>query len=115
MASGGTANCSFKAGFAPTRSVIRSIVLPGIVLAAACSGEQTHETSPEPCSEQWQQSIEARLHTGDSQGHGPDVGSAEWFSVVEFKLGIRGKPEVPSRDSLEWCTYIDDRIGELGG
>jgi hypothetical protein len=115
MASSGTVNCSFRTDFATTRSVIRSIILPGIVLAAACSGEQTRETGPEPCSEQWQHFVEARLHTGDSQGHGPDVGSAEWYSVVEFKLGIRGNPEVPSRESLEWCTYIDDRIGELGG
>jgi len=98
-----------------SRTVIRSIVLLSIVLAAACSDEQSRESRPEPCSGQWQQYVEARLHTGDSQGHGPDLGSAEWRSVVEFKLGIRGEPEVPSRDSLEWCTFIDARIDELGG
>ena len=95
--------------------MIRSIILFSIVLVAACSGEQTRETRPEPCSEQWQKYVEARLRTGDSQGHGPDVGSAEWRSVVEFKLGIRDNPEVPSRSSVEWCTFIDARVGEFGG
>jgi hypothetical protein len=95
--------------------MIRPFVLLSVVFAAACSGEQARETSPEPCSERWQQYVEARLPTGDSQGHGPDVGSMEWRSVVEFKLGIRGNREIPPRDSLEWCTFIDARIGELGG
>ena len=95
--------------------MIRSIILLSIVLVAACNGEQTRETRPEPCSEQWQKYVEARLHTGDSQGHGPDVGSEEWRSVVEFKLGILDNPEVPSRNSVEWCTFIDARIGDLGG
>ena len=43
-------------------------------------------------------------------GHGPDIGSGEWKSVVEFKLGIRGNPDVPDRDSQEWCSYIDALI-----
>lgn len=47
------------------------------------------------------------MPTGDGQGHGPDLGSDEWKSVVEFKLGIRGDPQVPGRDSQAWCTYID--------
>jgi hypothetical protein len=48
--------------------------------------------------------------TGDGQGHGPDIGSDEWRSVVEFKLGIRGNPAVPSRASREWCHYIDEQV-----
>jgi hypothetical protein len=38
----------------------------------------------------------------------------EWQSVVEFKLGIRGSPEVPSRETDEWCRYIDEKIRESG-
>lgn len=93
--------------------MIRLVVPLSVLLVAACSGVQTHETRPEPCSEHWQEYVEARLHTGDSHGHGPDPGSAEWRSVVEFKLGIRNKPEVPARNSVEWCTFIDARIGAL--
>ena len=40
-------------------------------------------------------------------GHGPDIGSEEWKSVIEFKLGIRGNPDVPDRNSSQWCDYID--------
>jgi len=67
----------------------------------------------EPCSESWLQMVEQKLSTGDGQGHGPDLGSSEWRSVVEFKLGIRGNPDVPDRVSEEWCTYIDQAISRL--
>jgi len=45
--------------------------------------------------------------TGDNQGHGPDVGSEEWKSVIEFKLGIRNDTNLPDRDSEAWCRHID--------
>ena len=64
----------------------------------------------EPCSTPWLQMVEKTLSTGDGQGHGPDLGSSEWRSVVEFKLGIRGNPDVPDRDSEAWCAYIDQAI-----
>lgn len=64
-------------------------------------------TGPRPCSRQWQLAVDRKLQTGDADGHGPDVGSMEWRSVVEFKLGVRGNPDVPSRATVEWCRYID--------
>jgi steroid delta-isomerase-like uncharacterized protein len=67
---------------------------------------------PKPCSEPWLEIVEQKLSTGDGQGHGPDLGSSEWRSVVEFKLGIRGNPEVPDRTTDEWCAYIDDKISQ---
>jgi hypothetical protein len=60
-----------------------------------------------PCSEAWYAEIEAALGTADGQGHGPDAGSDEWQSAIEFKLGVRGDPEVPARASEQWCAYID--------
>lgn len=67
------------------------------------------------CSDAWYRSVEEVVPTGDGQGHGPDAGSDEWKSVVEFKLGIRGEPEVPARDTDDWCRYIDQLVpsGEL--
>lgn len=62
------------------------------------------------CSGEWYQSIEEKVATGDSHGHGPDLGSDEWRSVIEFKLGIRGKATVPQRDSEAWCRYIDHLV-----
>ena len=70
-----------------------------LIVATACAkagGSVT--TRPEmaaPCTDSWYQSIEEKVSTSDGQGHGPDVGSDEWKSVIEFKLGIRGKPDVP--------------------
>jgi len=33
--------------------------------------------------------------------------SDEWKSVDEFKLGIRGKLDVPGCDNEAWCHHID--------
>jgi hypothetical protein len=52
--------------------------------------------------------MESVLPTGDGEGHGPDLGSEEWKSVIEFRLGIRGDVSIPDRSSEEWCIYIDD-------
>lgn len=48
----------------------------------------------------------------DGKGHGPDVGADEWKSVIEFKLGIRGDPNLPDRDSEAWCRQIDQIVRE---
>ena len=62
-----------------------------------------------PCSSDWYALVEKRIPTGDGHGHGPDQGSTEWRSVVEFKLGIRGDTAIPPVDSDQWCEYIDSR------
>lgn len=80
------------------------------LLVAACNTDAERSTGPEPCTAAWQQWVESRVTTGDGQGHGPDIGSDEWQSVIEFKLGIRGDPAVPPRDTDAWCRFIDDRI-----
>lgn len=66
--------------------------------------------SAQVCTEAWFHSVESRLGTGDAQGHGPDVGSEEWKSVVEFRLGVRGLAEVPPRDDERWCAYVEKRL-----
>jgi hypothetical protein len=65
-----------------------------------------------PCTDAWYRSVEEKVHTSDGQQHGPDLGSEEWRSVIEFKLGIRGDPQVPSRDSEAWCRYVDRIVAE---
>lgn len=62
------------------------------------------------CTYPWYQSIDKILHTTDGQGHGPDIGSDEWKSVIEFKLGVRNGVNVPERSSDQWCQYIDQHI-----
>ncbi len=60
-----------------------------------------------PCSTNWQRYVEANLPSGDGAGHGPDLGSAEWRSVIEFHLGLRGDPALAPRESDAWCQQID--------
>jgi uncharacterized protein len=64
------------------------------------------------CSDSWYQFIEKTLATSDNQGHGPDVGSDEWKSTIEFKLGIRNEPNLPDRNSQAWCRHIDRIVRE---
>lgn len=56
------------------------------------------------------ETIETKLKTSDSHGHGPDIGSNEWKSVVEFKLGVRGQAFVPLRNTSDWCKFIESTL-----
>jgi hypothetical protein len=55
------------------------------------------------CSDTWYQFIEDAVVSSDNQGHGSDIGSDEWKSMIEFQLGIRDEPNLPDRDSDAWC------------
>lgn len=67
----------------------------------------TPESNQNGCNLAWFNKVEEQISTGDGQGHGPDLGSLEWRSVVEFKLGIRGNESNPELGSDLWCDYID--------
>lgn len=105
--------CSPARGAVPSASPID--LAPGallktchaIFLIAAGGCAAPGGSAPAPCTDAWERFIEEKVPTGDGRGHGPDVGSAEWQSVVEFRLGIRGEPGVPARDTAAWCRHID--------
>jgi uncharacterized protein len=78
-----------------------------VVRVDAADGAKPTPSATALCTDAWYRTIEKSISTGDGQGHGPDIGSDEWKSVVEFKLGIRGKPDVPNRDSEAWCRHVD--------
>ena len=99
-----------------------TIALFSVVVVVACSVSENSaggrdnnnldpvlktSVKPQTCSNKWFTKIENQWTTGDGQGHGPDLGSSEWRSVIEFKLGIRGDPSVPPRNSELWCAYIN--------
>jgi hypothetical protein len=90
------------------RALVSAILV--LLLVAACNSDTTANGRPEPCTPAWYELVEAEIPTGDGMGHGPDQGSEEWRSVVEFKLGIRGDAAIPARSSIDWCGYIDSRI-----
>jgi uncharacterized protein len=81
-----------------------------VVSARAGDAWQSGPQAGDSCSDTWYQSVEARIATGDGLGHGPDIGSGEWQAVIEFKLGIRDKENLPARDSHAWCSYIEQII-----
>lgn len=62
------------------------------------------------CTNDWFLQIEKEILTGDGQGHAPGIGSLEWRSVIEFKLGIRNDPKVPPLESTRWCNYINEHF-----
>ena len=91
----------------PYISLITALILAAL---AGCKTSHTAGQSPKPCSEDWYPWAEAVLSSSDGHGHGPDMGSEEWQSVIEFKLGIRGQADIPPRSSDAWCRFIDQHI-----
>jgi len=87
-----------------------SVLVLFIASLSACGQRSAQTEDPVLCTDSWFQSVEQSISTGDGMGHGPDIGSDEWKSVVEFKLGVRGESGVPDRTSQEWCNYIAQRI-----
>ena len=84
-----------------------------IVTATCAEASNSGTLIPEArvlCSDAWYRFIEEKVPTGDGQGHGPDIGSDEWKSVIEFKLAIRDKSDLPRRDIEDWCRHIDQIV-----
>ncbi len=55
-------------------------------------------------SHQWYAWVDQRLHISD-EGHGPDVGSAEWNHAVQHKLGQEAPQSPPG--SPQWQQAVD--------
>ena len=89
--------------------VLLVVVIAGSVYASGMNNKPA-ENGEALCSNAWKHSIENKVLSGDGAGHGPDVGSDEWQSVIEFKLGVRGDASVPKRNTHAWCQYIDKLV-----
>jgi hypothetical protein len=86
-----------------------------IMLINGCAGMGENSANSQNCSSEWYALVEKQIPSGDGQGHGPDLGSLEWRSVIEFKLGIRGNAKIPLLESEQWCGYINKYfIAQLG-
>ena len=75
-----------------------------------CTATSDLTLKPQPCTSEWYKQVEKQISTGDGLGHGPDIGSPEWRSTIEFRMGIRGDTEIPEINSDDWCHYIDQKI-----
>ncbi len=91
-------------------SLLLTIIVFCLSTIIGCSSVADRQLNYSVCSNKWYALVEERVITGDGQGHGPDIGSAEWRSVVEFKLSIRGNKNNPSLESEQWCQYINDNF-----
>lgn len=89
------------------------IITPLVLLSfTSCVNKKQEKQKPQDCTPSWYQKVESKVPTGDEHGHGPDIGSHEWKSVVEHRIGIKGNKIVPSIKSKEWCSYIDKVLFE---
>ena len=84
-----------------------TLFISSLFVVSACENKKPQSETVNLCTYSWYQSVDSALPSDDGMGHGPDIGSAEWRSVIEFRLGIRGNADVPDRDSDEWCSYIN--------
>ena len=92
---------------------IYGIMLLGALFMQGCSPADKSSEQPVACTKSWYEYVETKLSTGDGRGHGPDPGSDEWKSVVEFRLSIRGNSGMPDRSSPDWCEFIDQHISSI--
>jgi len=88
-----------------TRSSIFLLIIA--VVFTSCVNKKQEKQKAQECNQTWFDKVESKIPTGDEHGHGPDIGSDEWKSVVEHRMGIKGNKIVPSIKSKEWCSYID--------
>lgn len=79
-----------------------------LLILTGCSVIDVSDSKANVCSADWYALVENQVLTSDDHGHGPDVGSNEWRSVVEFKLGVRGDKKNPPIESDQWCKYINN-------
>lgn len=92
------------------RQIMRFLNGLFVVVICGCTGYDTSQITFQACSDEWVKFVEDQIPTGDDHGHGPDPGSSEWQSTIEFKLGIRGNDNVPAIDSPLRCNYINEQI-----
>ncbi|MFC3093435.1 hypothetical protein DRW07_04325 [Alteromonas sediminis] len=57
-------------------------------------------------------SIEHAIQSGDGHGHGPNIGSDEWKSTIEFKLGVTPQEKELALHTANWCEFIESRIAQ---
>jgi len=79
-----------------------------LLTAAGCNERAETPERPALCSQAWFEYVESEIATGDGIGHGPDIGSDEWKSTIEFKLGVRGQADLPDRSSVAWCQFVNE-------
>lgn len=82
------------------------ILIVCVLLLGACAANQNR---PEVGSFEWFQLVEQKYPSSDGHGHGPDYGSQEWCEVIYFKMhGERSKQTVACDKA--WFEEVDRQI-----
>ena len=102
---------------------MRLFILILTILISACSSQQKSSSinKPEPvkpapqeagpfCSAEWFRYVESQVISSDSMGHGPDIASKEWQSVIEFKLDLQAHSNLPPKNTPQWCRFIQNQL-----
>lgn len=96
---------------------MKTLLIVALIMSCSCSSLSEVPSSElgaqVSCGEQWYRDVEEVLHISDAQAHGPDLGSEEWRSAVEFKLHLGAVDRLPTKNSQQWCDYIASKIQEL--
>ncbi|WP_156904810.1 hypothetical protein [Ferrimonas senticii] len=58
------------------------------------------------CSPTGLERIERYVDSSDGRGHGPDIGSLEWYGSIEHRLKIKQDPQLPPAQTEAWCHYL---------
>lgn len=69
----------------------------------------TDYTTPHYGSSDWQNWVDTNVQSADAQGHGPDIGSAEWCRTIEFKLFEGQSGAIPC--TPEWNVMVNQELG----
>lgn len=67
---------------------------------------------PAACDDTRYRYYESVLSVSDAQGHGPDLGSAEWKSSLMAQLGVPSST-VGTAERPTWCVAIDAALGDM--
>lgn len=92
--------------------VLLPTLLPALLLGLSLNSNASDLERPASlaCDSDWVATVDKLIQSGDGQGHGPDLGSGEWQSVVEFRLGLRDSSNIPPRNDKAWCDFIDNAL-----
>ena len=91
-------------------AVVLAVVVLGSVVVAA-PAKQTDPKKLRPGTTEWFEAVESKVHVGDKDEHGPELGSAEWVRAVESKVHVTDKDGTgPDVGSGEWMRAVHRRL-----
>jgi hypothetical protein len=84
--------------------ICAAIVLGWFILTTSVSSAP----AVQPCTQEWFSYLSGHyFDISDGYGHGPDLGSSEWFNAFEAKAKLSGSNRLPE---LQRCQSIQEQL-----